>query len=160
MKNILLLLMVCISMAASAQITKVSIQASGLTCSMCSNSINKALKTLDFVEKIESDIKTYTFVLSFKPNSTVDFGAIKKKVEGAGFSVSSFIATVLFSNLQVQYNQPVTIGSNSVLIINSNVSTLNGTRQIKVVDKGFVSAEEYRKSHFPVSSPGTYRVTI
>ncbi|MGO8056378.1 heavy-metal-associated domain-containing protein, partial [Rhizobium leguminosarum] len=78
------------SMVSKAQVTKVSLQASGLTCSMCSNSIHKALKTLDFVDKVDADIKTYTFEISFKTNSKVDFNLIKKKVEGAGFTVSGF----------------------------------------------------------------------
>ena len=66
MKNIFLLLAISISMVTKAQVTKVSLQASGLTCSMCSNAINKALKSLDFVDKVEADIKNYTFEILFK----------------------------------------------------------------------------------------------
>lgn len=84
-------------MATQAQVTKVYLQASGLTCSMCSNSINKALKTLDFIDKVDADIKNYTFEISFKANSIVDFDKIKKKVEDAGFSVSDFVAILFIS---------------------------------------------------------------
>ena len=66
MKSIFLFIAIAFSVATNAQITKVSLQASGLTCSMCSNSINKALKTLDFVERVDADIKTYTFEILFK----------------------------------------------------------------------------------------------
>ena len=96
MKAIFLFVALAFSMATSAQVTKVSLQASGLTCSMCSNSINKALKTLDFVDKIDTDIKTYTFEISFKVNSNVDFDKIKKKVENAGFTVSGFCGYYVF----------------------------------------------------------------
>src|SRR5436305_1733911 len=99
MKTIFLVIALALSMATGAQVTKVSLQASGLTCSMCSNSINKALRTLDFIDKIDTDMKTYTFEISFKPNSHVDFDKIKNKVEKAGFSVSSFIATIYFDNV-------------------------------------------------------------
>ena len=92
MKKIFLFIAIAFSLATNAQVTKVSLQASGLTCSMCSNSINKALKTLDFVLKVDADIKTYTFEILFKPNSNVDFDMIKKKVENAGFTVSGFVA--------------------------------------------------------------------
>ena len=90
MKTIFLFVALAFSMATSAQVTKVSLQASGLTCSMCSNAINKALKTLDFVDEVDADIKTYTFEISFKENSNVDFDKIKTKVENAGFTVSGF----------------------------------------------------------------------
>lgn len=64
MKNIFLLIAILISMTTKAQVTKVYLQASGLACSMCSNSINKALNTLDFVDKVDADNKNYTFELS------------------------------------------------------------------------------------------------
>ena len=40
MKKILLLAALAVSLVANAQVNKVSLQASGLTCSMCSNAIN------------------------------------------------------------------------------------------------------------------------
>src|SRR3954452_18880745 len=107
MKTIFLFVALALSLATRAQVTKVSLQASGLTCSMCSNSINKALKKLDFVDKIYADIKTYTFEITFKPNSNVDFDMIKKKVEGAGFSVSGFIVTMNFDKILAKENEPV-----------------------------------------------------
>ena len=79
MKKILLFIAIAFSVATHAQVTKVSLQASGLTCSMCSNSINKALKTLDFVLKVDADIKTYTFEISFKPNADIDFDMIREE---------------------------------------------------------------------------------
>src|SRR5688572_15889992 len=118
MKTIFLFIAIAFSVATNAQVTKVSLKASGLTCSMCSNSINKALKTLDFVLKVEADIKTYTFEILFKPNSTVDFDMIKKKVENAGFTVSGFVATILFSNVEIINSQPVTIEDKTFVFVN------------------------------------------
>ena len=160
MKKILLFIAIVLSMVTNAQVTKVSLQASGLTCSMCSNSINKALKTLDFVLKVDADIKTYTFEILFKPNSNVDFDMIKKKVENAGFTVSGFVATILFNNVQVINSQPVTIDDKTFLFVNTKDQSLNGVKQVKVLDKGFVSPKEYKGNAFPVSSPHTYHATI
>ena len=109
---------ISISLATKAQVSKVYLQASGLTCSMCSNAINKALRTLDFVDNIDADIRTYTFELSFKPGSRVDFDKIKNKVEDAGFSVAGFVAAIYFDNVQLKNNQPVTIGGNTLLFVN------------------------------------------
>lgn len=160
MKKIFLFIVIVFSVAANAQVTKVSLQASGLTCSMCSNAINKALKTLDFVLHVEADIKTYTFEILFKPNSTVDFDMIKKRVENAGFTVSGFVATIHFNNVQIINSQQVTIEDKTFLFTNMKDQPLNGIKKVKVLDKGFVSPKEYKRNAFPGSSPRTYYATI
>lgn len=160
MKKILLFIAIAFSAVTNAQVTKVSLQASGLTCSMCSNAINKALKTLDFVDKVDADIKTYTFEISFKENSHVDFDMIKKKVEGAGFFVSGFVATIHFNNVQVTKGQPVSIAGKTFYFVNTNDQSLNGAKQVKVLDKGFVSAKEYKRNAFPESATRTYHATL
>src|SRR4249919_2924987 len=101
MRQILLFIAITFSAIANAQVSTVSLQASGLTCSMCSNAINKSLKTLDFVLKVDADIKTYTFEISFKPGSVVDFDLLRKKVESAGFTVCAFVANIYFDNVRV-----------------------------------------------------------
>jgi len=160
MKKIFLFIAIAFSVVTNAQVTKVSLQASGLTCSMCSNSINKALKTLDFVDKVEADIKKYTFEISFKSNSTVDFEMIKKKVEGAGFTVSGFVASIVFNNVQVTNNQPINIGDKIFYFVNAGGQSVNGVKEIKIIDKGFVSLKEFKSNPYPNSSPHTYHATL
>jgi copper chaperone CopZ len=159
MKTIYLLLALTLSLGATAQIEKVSLQASGLTCSMCSNSINKALKTLDFVEKVHADVGNYTFEIYFKESSVVDFNKIRKKVEDAGFSVSGFTATVNFNNTPVRESQPLEIGSNRIILVNIKEQSLNGIKKIKVLDKGFVSPKEAKRNSFALSE-GVYHASI
>jgi len=162
MKTLFLFLAISISVAANAQVTKVSLQASGLTCSMCSNSINKALKTLRFVDNIDPDIQTSTFEITFKRGSNVDFDAIKKKVEDAGFSVAKFIAIIDFNNVQIEPNKTVTVGDKTFYFLNAKEQLLNGNRKVKLIDKGFVSNKEYKKnaSEMTSSMPGVYYATI
>ena len=159
MKKILLFIALVFSVATNAQVAKVSLQASGLTCSMCSNSIHKALKTLDFVQEVDADIKTYTFEISFKPNADIDFDLIRKKVENAGFSVVSFVATIAFNNVQVN-NQGVTIAGKSFVFINLKEPSLDGIKRVKILDRGFVSPKEYKRNAFPISSPHTYYASL
>jgi copper chaperone CopZ len=160
MKKIFLFTAIVLSLASTAQVTHVSLKASGLTCSMCSNSINRALKTLDFINRIDADIKTYTFEIDFKPNSNVDFDLIKKKVEHAGFSVSGFVATVLFDSVPVMNSQPVIIDGIHFLFTGIKDQQLSGVQKIKILDKGFVSVKEYKNIAFPVSAAGTYNASI
>ena len=162
MKTFFFLIAALISLATTAQVTKVSIQASGLTCSMCSNSINKSLKTIGFVEDVKPNIKTSTFDITFKPNMKVDFELLRKKVEDAGFTIANFVAAVNFNNIQVKSNQPVKVGDKTFNIVNAKDQALNGTKQLRVVDKGFVSNKEYKKNTLTgtASGSGVYNVTI
>lgn len=162
MKKIFLLLALAVSIVTKAQVTKVYLQASGLTCSMCSNAINKALRTLDFVDKVDADVKNYTFEISFKPDSHIDFDRIKKKVEGAGFFVSRFVAAIHFNNVQLKENQPVTIDNYRLLFVDCKGQSLNGVQEVRLLDKGFVSSKEYKSNVVAGESAeaGVYHVIL
>jgi copper chaperone CopZ len=146
MKNLFVSIAILFSVAASAQVTSVSLQASGLTCSMCSNAINKSLKTIDFVDKVEANIKNSTFDISIKPGAKVDFDKLKKKVEDAGFFVARLDATMNFDNVSVVNDEHVTIDGNTFHFLASKEQTLNGSKTVRLLDKGFVPAKEYKKN--------------
>jgi copper chaperone CopZ len=146
MKNKFLILAVLFSHAVKAQVTKVSLQASGLTCSMCSNAINKSLKSLDFVDRVDANIKNSTFDILIKPNSVVDFDKLKNKVEDAGFFVANFTATINFEKLKVLNDTHINVGAAVFHFINVKEQILAGDKTIRLLDKGFVSAKEYKKN--------------
>jgi copper chaperone CopZ len=141
-----LIIAVFFALNTQAQINKVNLQASGLTCSMCSNAINKSLKSLEYVDKVMANIKTSTFDISFKPGAKVNFDELKKKVEDAGFFVANLSAMIHFNNLQVQKDQHVKYEGIVLHFLNANGQILNGEQTIKVVDKGFVSAKAFKKN--------------
>jgi copper chaperone CopZ len=146
MKNLITAILLLFSGVASAQVKGVTIQASGLTCSMCSNSIFKALKTLDFVEKVDANIKTSSFEIAFKPNAAVDFDKLKAKVEDAGFFVANFTVTYNFDNLAISNDKHINVGNNVFHFLNVKDEVLSGDKKLRLLDKGFVSAKEYKKN--------------
>lgn len=146
MKNLIVAILILFSFSVNAQVTKVSLQASGLTCSMCSNAINKSLKSLDFVDKIDANIKNSTFDISFKPNTIIDLDKLKKKVEDAGFFVANLTATINFDNIAIANDTHVTVGNDVFHFLNVKEQTLSGSKTIRLLDKGFVSAKEYKKN--------------
>ena len=161
MKKLLFLLSVIYSINSGAQVNKVSLQASGLTCSMCSNSIFKSLKTLSFVDQIEPNIKTSTFEITFKQSSQVDFNKIKNKVEDAGYAVARFVVTVNCKNVEVKSQEMVKIDNLKFQFVNTRDQSLNGEKQFKIVNKGFVSTKEYQKNNFATSmGKDVYLVTM
>lgn len=146
MKKIFIIAAILFSVSVQAQVTKVSLQASGLTCSMCSNSINKSLKSLDYVEKVMANIKSSTFDITFKPGATVNFDQLKKKVEDAGFFVANLTATVQFSNLVIEKDEHYNVAGMNIHFLNAKGQVLNGEQAIQVVDKGYVSAKAFKKN--------------
>ncbi len=146
MKKMIFIIAVFFSVAVQAQVKNVTIQASGLTCSMCSNSIFKALKTLDFVEMVDANIKTSSFDISFKPGAEIDFDKLKAKVEGAGFFVANFTVTYHFDGLAIANDKQVNVGKTTFHFLNVKDAVLSGDKKIRLLDKGFVSAKEFKKN--------------
>lgn len=146
MKSIVLALAIICSFNATAQVTKINLQASGLTCSMCSNSINKALKTIPYVDKVIANIKTSTFEISFKPGAKINFDDFKAKVEGAGFSVAKLNATMDFKNQQVKNDTHIDFQGLNLHFLNVKNQLLNGSYNVQLLDKGYVSAKEFKKN--------------
>lgn len=128
-----------------AQFVKAELQASGLTCSMCSFATQKQLKTLDFIDSIGTDLNHTIFILYFNPTKAVSLDLIKKRVEDAGFSVASLKVTFHFNNLAVENDYHFNYEGNLYHFLNAKPETLNGNMLFKVVDKGFVPDKEYKK---------------
>src|SRR5690349_19558889 len=111
MKKLLLLSIIALSALSShAQFTKATLQATGLTCAMCSNAINKALQHVPFVESVRSDIKNSSFAIVFKANEAVNIDQLKEAVEDAGFSIGSLKLSATFHELKVEKDQHIKIG--------------------------------------------------
>ena len=64
-KLFFIVLIAFVGLSSQAQFTKATLQATGLTCAMCSNAINKALVKVPFVESVKADIKNSAFHMVF-----------------------------------------------------------------------------------------------
>lgn len=130
---------------ASAQYKKASLQAAGLTCAMCSNATFKALKTLPFVDKIDTDLNNTTFVLHFKPNAAVNIDQIKDKVEGAGFSVGKLTLTANFDKVKVENDTHIAFGGQTLHFLGVKPQVLQGEKDITIIDKHFVTSKTFKQ---------------
>lgn len=147
MKKLLLILVVSLSVSyLQAQFTKGTLQATGLTCAMCSNAINKALEKVAFVASIKSDIKNSTFFIQFKENMTVNIDALKDAVEDAGFSVGSLKLTGTFNEVKIEKDQHIKYGNENFHFLNVNSQVLQGEQTITLMDKNFVTEKQFKKN--------------
>lgn len=141
----MMMLVLAVFFQSHAQFTRASLQASGLTCSMCNNAIYKALKALPFVASVESNIKNATFDISFRKDAAVEIDALKSAVEDAGFFVASFKLTGDFDNVSIANDKHVAIGDRHFHFLDVTDRVLNGQQTITVVDKGFLPAKSFKK---------------
>ncbi len=145
MRNILFACAILFAISTQAQFKQANLQASGLTCSMCSKAIYKAISAVPFVEKVDSDIKNSAYNITFKNNMSVDFDALKNAVTGAGFSVAKLTVTANFDNVKIQNDAHVILQGKMLHFLNISSQTLNGNKTFTVVDKNFATAKEYKK---------------
>ena len=86
MKKFLLVMIVAfVSHSGFSQFSKASLQASGLTCAMCSKAVKVALEKVDFVKEVKVNIKKQEYTVVFKEDSHTDFDALKKSGRGCRF---------------------------------------------------------------------------
>lgn len=146
MKTFFSIILSMLSIYSNAQIKKVTIQASGLTCSLCSNAINKSLQSVSYVAKVTPNIKNSTFEIFFKEGASVNFDELKKKVEDAGFFVAQFIVVVDIVSLKVSNDAHVEINGVMYHFLNVGNATLDGEVSLKLLDKGFVPLKTFKKN--------------
>ena len=146
MKKIISLLLVTFSMYnANAQFTNAELTASGLTCSMCSKAIYKALIQVPFVEKVTANVKESSYSIVFKEGTVVSFDDLKKSVEGAGFFVAKLSVTANFNNTAIKNDAHVLLGNTNLHFLNVADKTLDGSVSISIIDKGFVDNKTWKQ---------------
>lgn len=145
MKKLIIFFLLCISVGGYAQVKKVNLRASGLTCAMCSKAVFKSLSDVPFVDKIQVDIQQSTYEVYFKEGTQVNFDALSKAVIDAGFSVDELKVTSNFNGFKVQKDAKLELGNQTLQFINANDQTLTGEKTFTLIDKGFVSAQQFKK---------------
>ncbi|NBW28446.1 MAG: heavy-metal-associated domain-containing protein [Flavobacteriaceae bacterium] len=118
----------------NSQIIKAEIRATGLTCSMCSNAINKQLKSLSEVANVETDLNTNTFLVTLTENSNINPSDFKQSVEKAGFFIGSLVITSKTS--MINKENYIVVGTNN--IVSDEIT-------FQVLDKGYVTDKEFKK---------------
>lgn len=144
-KILLAFLCLGITLGASAQFTRATLQASGLTCALCTKAINRSLEQLPFIAEVKPDIASSSFIIHFKPNTNVDIDALRNGVEDAGFSVAKLELTANFNNLAIANDRHIEWNGKVFHFLKVPSQELAGEQVIRVVDKHFLPAAEFRK---------------
>jgi copper chaperone CopZ len=128
-----------------AQFVSGSVRVDGLTCSMCSKTVHKALSELNFIDSLTPDLQTASFRIVFKKNTKVELCDIKNKVEGAGFSIGEIKIDYRFNNLSV-FEDVTFNDERTYKFVGVSSQSLNGMVTFKLIDKEFTSKKENAKN--------------
>ena len=144
------------SIQSYSQISKVEIMATGLTCSMCSNAINKQLKATVGVDSVSTDLNTNTFTVYFKKESKIMPRVLKEGVEKAGFFIGSLVITVPTENLKIEGDKSISLNGSTFVLLNEELKNSNGETKLKIYDKGYVTQKEHKKLLKTFSKTASY----
>lgn len=145
-KQFILLVMLFGVMNSYSQISKAEIIATGLTCSMCSNAINKQLKALPEVEKVMIDLNSNTFMVQLKKDNHITPQQLRANIEKAGFFVGSMVLTMDVDAGKAMDNTSFKNASGTYVFVDAKEKIANGTFRLKVLNSGFVTKKEYKQS--------------
>lgn len=140
----LALIILFVTVNIKAQFISANLKVDGLTCSMCSKSVHKALASLNFIDSIIPDLETTRFKVYFKKESKVELFDIRDKVEGAGFSVGEIKVSFNFDNADASQAPWYKYQDYNYQLVGVSEKTLKGLIEFKVLDKGFVSKKEFK----------------
>lgn len=144
------------SVESYSQISKAEIMATGLTCSMCSNAINKQLKATIGVDSVSTDLNTNTFTVYFKKESKIMPKVLKEGVEKAGFFIGSLIITMPAESLKTEANKTISVNGSTFVLLNEELINSNGETKVRVFDKGYVTQKEHKKLLKTFSKTASY----
>ena len=144
------------SVQSYSQISKAEIMATGLTCSMCSNAINKQLKANVGVDSVSTDLNTNTFTVYFKKESKIMPRVLKEGVEKAGFFIGSLVITMPTENLKIEDNKAISFHGSTFVLLNEELKNSNGETKVRVFDKGYVTQKEHKKLLKTFSKTASY----
>lgn len=134
-----------------AQFSQGRLQATGLTCALCSKSIHEALDLLPFIESVMPDLKTSSFDIRFKAGQPVLPRSIRTAVEDAGFFVGKLLLEPSGSAADsVRMNDRFQAGEWTCQLLEKP----KDGQWLQVIEKGFLTEKEYKRflARYPESA--------
>jgi hypothetical protein len=93
------LLTIAAGVSAFGGIKWADIGVNGLTCSMCSRSVEMSVRRLDFVDRVDMSLETTEGRIYFKPGALIDLNQLARAVVNAGFSVRFVRLEISFDDI-------------------------------------------------------------
>lgn len=126
-----------------AQLDSLEIGVNGLTCSMCSYSVEYSLKKLPEIQSVNMDLNSNIALVYFKPGEAINFEALAKKVKESGFSVRH-ISFVIPEEVKVSEDGSFSIGDMEFYLLKKSTDK-NQSRSYRILNRNCLSKSDYKQ---------------
>jgi copper chaperone CopZ len=145
MKYIFIIVCLLAGGSSIAQIQSVSLQAGGLTCSMCSRAIYKSLQKVPDVASVQEDIEHSSYHIQFSDPSKTSLENLQRAVRDAGFSVVRMEIKANFKNAEVASDSTLKLNDMTVKFVGIRQQRLNGVIRLLILDRDYLLEKDRKK---------------
>ena len=117
----------------------------GLTCSMCSKSVEKAIRKLDFVANVKMDLNANLALISFVDGEEVSFHQIAKKIRSSGFSVREMVVEAAVGQVSVREGATAQVQQSVFCLVDVLEKRAKGNIEFKIIGEHFMPRKDWKK---------------
>jgi copper chaperone CopZ len=139
---VILVLLFCLPTKSLAGLIWVEVGVNGLTCSVCTQSVERSISRLEFVESVSMSLEKTEGRIYLKKGATVDLKKIAKAVVNAGFSVRFVRFAISFHDVAIEGDGSFVYQGQSYQWLQLQSSPAKGEIILKLVDEGFMPKKE------------------
>jgi copper chaperone CopZ len=144
-----------------ASINYIDIGVNGLTCSMCSRSVEMSIRRLDFVDNVVMDLEKTEGRIFVKEDSPINLEAIAKAVVNAGFSVRFILVDFNLADIPVSDHGYFIFQGQTYEWLDFKDNIPKDSVTLKLVDEHFLpkkESEQWKKKFTPSIPPSTQKI--
>jgi copper chaperone CopZ len=120
----------------------VDVGVNGLTCSLCTRSVERSISRLDFVDSVVMSLEKTEGRIYLKVGELVDLKKIAKAVVDAGFSVRFFQLEFNFSDVTVNTEGYFSYQNQKYRWLQYKGGLTKGDVSLTLIDEGFLPRKE------------------
>lgn len=145
MKRIALIIVVAVfgTISSNAQITKVDQEVFGMDCAPCAYGLERGLKKMDGIEKVQVSLNDGKAYLDLTANNSLSLKQIQEKVKVNGFSAKNAEIVIKGTLVEQDGNYAIQTGKETFAIADETSNSLRSRLKSGIVKvKGTVQDEE------------------
>ncbi|MFY0601090.1 MAG: heavy-metal-associated domain-containing protein [Cyclobacteriaceae bacterium] len=128
--------------SASASIKWVEIGVNGLTCSLCTWSVEKRLSKLDFIESVSMNLENTEGKVFLKKDVSFDLSSIPKAIKEAGFSVRFVYLVMDLEKIEIDENNVFKLNDQSIRWLDFDRKKPQRETKLQLIDAGFLPKKD------------------
>ncbi|MFZ9982846.1 MAG: heavy-metal-associated domain-containing protein [Cyclobacteriaceae bacterium] len=134
-----------LSLALHGQVKAITTGINGLTCSMCSRTVEKSILNLLWVEKVEMSLENTEAKIFPRKNTNISMKEIVRSVKDAGFSVRFVKMEMDADGLRLQEDNIFYSSGQEFRLAGNNKIPEKGTVIFRLIDPLYTTPKDHHK---------------